>query len=36
MMFTYHNGMNSVADLVAELARFNPDPALAKWITGAL
>ena len=28
--------MNSVADLVAELARFNPDPALAKWITGAL
>ena len=28
--------MNSVADLVAELARFNPDPALASWITGAL
>ena len=23
-------------DLVAELARFNPDPALANWITGAL
>ena len=28
--------MNSVADLVAELARFNPDPALAKWVAGAL
>ena len=23
-------------DLAAELARFNPDPALANWITGAL
>ena len=23
-------------DLVAELARFNPDPALANWITGAV
>ena len=23
-------------DFAAELARFNPDPALAKWITGAL
>ena len=28
--------MNSVVDLVAELARFNPDPALANWITGTL
>ena len=36
VIFIYHNGLNSVADLVAELARFNPDPALAKWITGAL
>ena len=36
VIFTYHNGMNSVADLVAELARFNPDPALAQWLTGAL
>ena len=35
VIFKYHNDMNSVADLVAELARFNPDPALAKWITGA-
>ena len=23
-------------DLAAELARFNPDPALANWITGAV
>ena len=23
-------------DLAAELARFNPDPALANWITGVL
>ena len=28
----HNNGM----DFAAELARFNPDPALAKWITGAL
>ena len=36
VIFIYHNGMNSVADLVAELARFNPDPARAQWITSAL
>ena len=23
-------------DLATELARFNPDPALANWITGAV
>ncbi len=23
-------------DFNAELARFNPDPALANWVTGAL
>ena len=33
MLRVWHNyGM----DLAAELARFNPDPALAKWIAGAL
>lgn len=42
VIFIYHNGMNSVADItniadiVTELARFNPDPALTNWITGAL
>ena len=33
MLRIWHNhGM----DFAAELARFNPDPALANWITGAL
>jgi len=29
-------GYNNSMDLAAELARFNPDPALANWITGAV
>jgi hypothetical protein len=29
-------GYNFYMDLAAELARFNPDPALANWITGAV
>ena len=29
-------GYNFYMNLAAELARFNPDPALANWITGAV
>ena len=29
-------GYNNSMDLAVELARFNPDPALANWVTGTV
>ena len=36
MAFSPIIGYNNSMDLAVELARFNPDPALANWVTGTV